>query len=266
MCGIAGYTFSAESRVDRTLAAQALLAGIAERGADAVGYAWRDGGARVNVHKRRGGAAGLLDEVAVPQAATQALVHVRDYTKGHPTIEANNHPIRHGTVVGIHNGIIVNDEEILARHGFPRAEPDMTVDSEAIFALAEWAEGRAEALEELRGTMATAWMDERRAGTLFVARAVGRPLWLGNARREAFFASTREALEVVERTLGIEFAKREVEEGTLLVLTDGDVEAIERFIPDRSYDESPLPAVRSAEEGAFCLQRLAALAPLSPAA
>ena len=39
MCGIAGYSLSDASRVDRTLAAQALLAGIAERGADAVGYA-----------------------------------------------------------------------------------------------------------------------------------------------------------------------------------------------------------------------------------
>ena len=43
MCGIAGYSLSSDSSVDRTLAAQALLAGIAERGADAVGYAFRSG-------------------------------------------------------------------------------------------------------------------------------------------------------------------------------------------------------------------------------
>ena len=41
MCGIAGFSLSPDSPVDRTLAAQALLAGIAERGADAVGYAHR---------------------------------------------------------------------------------------------------------------------------------------------------------------------------------------------------------------------------------
>ena len=41
MCGIAGYSLSSRSSVDRTLAAQSLLAGIAERGADAVGYAYR---------------------------------------------------------------------------------------------------------------------------------------------------------------------------------------------------------------------------------
>ena len=112
-------------------------------------------------------------------------MHVRDYTKGHPTIEANNHPIRHGSVVGIHNGIIVNDEEIFARYGFERAHPEMTVDSEAIFALAEHAEGSPEALEELHGAMATAWLDERVASTLFLARAVGRPLWVGTAGAES---------------------------------------------------------------------------------
>ena len=37
MCGIAGYSFDRASATNRTLAAQALLAGIAERGADAVG-------------------------------------------------------------------------------------------------------------------------------------------------------------------------------------------------------------------------------------
>src|SRR5918994_3188367 len=162
MCGIAGYSLSGSSNVDRTLAAQALLAGIAERGADAVGYAHRGPSASVTVHKRRSGASELLDELHVPSASTQVLVHVRDYTKGHPTIEANNHPIRHGSVVGIHNGIILNDEEIFARHGFERAAPRMTVDSEAIFAIAEKSNSSPKALEELCGSMATAWLDERR--------------------------------------------------------------------------------------------------------
>src|SRR6185437_13845675 len=91
------------------------------------------------------------------------LVHVRDYTKGHPRIEANNHPIRHGAVVGVHNGIIFNDDDLMEQHGFERAEPLMTVDSEAIFALAEAAWGAASAFEQLNGSMATAWLDERRA-------------------------------------------------------------------------------------------------------
>ena len=262
MCGIAGYSVSGDSSVDRTLAAQALLAGIAERGADAVGYAWRDGAPQVRVHKQRGGAAGLLERIAVPGDATQLLVHVRDHTKGHPTIEANNHPIRHGDVVGIHNGIIANDEEIFAEFGFRRAEPQMTVDSEAIFALLGW-DDSPRVLERLRGTMATAWLDERKPGELRLARGVGRPLWLGRGRHEVLFASTCEALELAERALGLGLKKREVEEGTLFAVRDGRVVETGSFEPDRSYvEQRQLPAVRAADEGLRCLQRLAALASL----
>ncbi len=261
MCGIAGYSLDPASNVKRTLAAQALLAGIAERGADAVGYAFRGAGSAVSVHKRRSGASALLDEVHVPADATQVLVHVRDYTKGHPTIEANNHPIRHGSVVGIHNGIIVNDEEIFAHYGFERAELEMTVDSEAIFALAEHAHGRSEVLEELHGAMATSWLDERAPSTLFLARAVGRPLWIGTAGKELFFASTRDALEVLEQTIRVTLRKRELDEGTLLHVVDGRVEATHRFHPDRSYvEETILPSIRAPHEGASCLRRLAAIA------
>src|SRR4249920_1337846 len=161
MCGIAGYSLSGSSSVDRTLSAQSLLAGIAERGADAVGYAHRGSSGPVEVHKQRSGASELLDQITIPAEAVEALVHVRDYTKGHPSIAANNHPVRHGAVVGIHNGIIFNDEELLAEHGIERADPEMSVDSEVIFALAERSDSTARAFEQLYGSMATAWLDER---------------------------------------------------------------------------------------------------------
>jgi glucosamine 6-phosphate synthetase-like amidotransferase/phosphosugar isomerase protein len=260
MCGIAGYSLQRSSPISRTLAAQALLAAIAERGADAAGYAHRGPNAPLIVHKQRTGASALLDQLSIPDHATQALIHVRDYTKGHPTIAANNHPVRHGAVVGVHNGIIVNDEEIFARHGFERDAPRQTVDTEAIFALAESTDSSVEALEELTGSMATAWVDERREDTLFVARGVGRPLWLGVGRHEAFFASTKQALELVERYVGIRLRKREVAEGTLLRLEDGKLAKTSRFTPNREFEESQLPAVRAPHEGIAALRRLAAIA------
>ena len=263
MCGIAGYSLSASTQVDRTLAAQALLAGIAERGADAVGYAYRRGTSPVTIHKQRSGASALLEQVQLPASVTEALIHVRDYTKGHPRIEANNHPIRHGSVVGVHNGIIFNDDDLMEQHGFERAEPEMTVDSEAIFALAEAHEAAPGALEQLRGSMATAWLDERRLGTLFLARGVGRPLWVGEGREELLFASTKAALEVAERFLRLKLRKRELAEGTLAVVADGRMIEKLRFKPDRDFEESTLPAVRAPHEGAFCLQRLAALASIA---
>jgi len=262
MCGIAGYSLSSRSAVDRTLAAQSLLAGIAERGADAVGYAHRVPGDYPVVTKQRTPASELLARISIPQEATEALVHVRDYTKGHPRIEANNHPIRHGAVVGVHNGIIFNDDELMTAHGFERAEPNMTVDSEAIFALAESAGGDASALEELRGSMATAWLDERLRETVFLARGVGRPLWTGAGRHELFFASTKAALDVVEGTLRLKLRKREVAEGTLVVVAGGRELERERFRPNRDFEERQLPAVRAPHEGRSCLKQLAALAAL----
>jgi glucosamine 6-phosphate synthetase-like amidotransferase/phosphosugar isomerase protein len=259
MCGIAGYSFDRASKIDRTLAAQALLAGIAERGADAVGYAHR-GGDDTSVHKQRSGASELLDRISVPREATQALIHVRDYTKGHPKIAANNHPVRHGAVKGIHNGIIVNDEEIFAAHGFRRHAPDMTVDTEAIFALVDELGPCKEALEELRGSMATAWFDDREPDTVYIARGVGRPLWLGEAKHEAFFASTKAALEVVERYLDVKLRKRELPEGILVPIVDGQRQKALRFKPDHAFEETPLPAVRAPHEGATCLRRLAVIA------
>ena len=101
--------------VERTLAAQALLAAIAERGADAVGYAHRaPGSAEADGREAaHAGVAAARPRLGARRAANQLLIHVRDYTKGHPSIAANNHPVRHGPVVGIHNGIIVNDDELL---------------------------------------------------------------------------------------------------------------------------------------------------------
>ena len=264
MCGIAGYSISTRSAVDRTLAAQALLAGIAERGADAVGYAYRGPeDAYPVVTKQRTPASQLLERISVPQPATELLVHVRDYTKGHPSIAANNHPVRHGPVVGIHNGIILNDDELLAPHRCARSEARMTVDSEAIFALAAHSHNDSRVLEDLDGSFATAWLDTRVAGTLFVARGAGRPLWLGTGKHELFFASTSAALEVVERYAGVKLRKRELKMGTFLALSNGRVVRDERFRPDLEYtDPVVLPAVRAPQEGLSCLARLAALTAL----
>jgi len=260
VCGIAGYSVSAASRIDRTLAAQALFAAIAERGSDAVGYAYRSPDGEIVVHKERTGASAFLEAVAIPDDATEALVHVRDYTKGHPSLAANNHPIRHGAVVGIHNGVIANDEDIFSRHGFQRAEPGMTVDSEAIFALVEAADDRQAALEELYGSLATAWVDDRIPDAVFVARGLGRPLWIGEGAEEVVFGSTEEALRLVERYAGLSLAKRELPEGGAIRIERGRVVASVSFEVDRSFTEDPLPHVRAPEERLSCLERLAELA------
>jgi glutamine---fructose-6-phosphate transaminase (isomerizing) len=259
MCGIAGYSLGPDSTVDRTVAARALLAGIAERGADAVGFAYRSERA-VTMHKQRSGASALLERVAVPVDAMQLLVHVRDYTKGHPSLSANNHPIRHGSVVGVHNGVIVNDDELFALDRIERAEPGMSVDSEIIFALAERSRGQtARALERLVGSMAAGWLDEARP-ELLLARGMGRPLWIGTFPGALFFASTSHALELVERYCGLRLRKRELAVGRVLAVLDGRIVGRAAFRPDLSFvEEDELPPVRAPHEREATLARLAAL-------
>jgi len=260
MCGIAGFSLTPHSRLDRTLSAQALLAAIAERGGDAVGYAYPEPNGRAVVVKQRTPASKLLEQVFVPDETTELIVHVRDFTKGHPSVPANNHPVRHGPVVGVHNGRILNDDELLAEHACARAEPRMTVDSEAVFAVAAHSRSDAKAFEVLDGTMAAAWLDERTPEVLNLARGVGRPMWLGECRDGLFFASTEYALEVVERYCAPRLRKRQVDDGTLLAVHHGAVVRRQRFNPPAINDPDPLPEAHGLRERESCLNRLATIA------
>lgn len=63
------------------------------------------------------------------------LGHCRAGTGGGKEDNVNNHPIKVGNLVGIHNGTIKNDDEIIKNLGCKR---DGKVDSEAIFRLFEY--------------------------------------------------------------------------------------------------------------------------------
>lgn len=62
------------------------------------------------------------------------LGHCRDQTKGSHTNPLNNHPIPVGDIVGVHNGIVTNDDTI-----FEKFSADISrlgeVDSEAMFSI-----------------------------------------------------------------------------------------------------------------------------------
>ena len=150
MCGIAGYSLSLGAasigRSPRRRCSPGSPIAAPTPSATPIGAG------RTSIRSSRSSGrprAALLERITVPAHADELLIHVRDYTKGHPSIPANNHPVRHGPVVGIHNGIIVNDDELLAPYSCARSEPRMTVDSEAIFALAAHSRNDPRALEEL---------------------------------------------------------------------------------------------------------------------
>ena len=236
------------------------MAAISERGSDAAGYCFRGPGLELQVHKRRAGASELLDESRSPTGATQVLVHVRDYTKGHPSLNANNHPVRHGSVVGSTTGSSRTTRRSSPATASSAAEHEMTVDSEAIFALAEQERSRATRLEELYGSMATAWLDERDPDVVFLARGIGRPLWVGEGEQELFFASTRERARARRALQRPSAPQAGAARGTLLaaVRAGGPERGLQ---PDRSFTEAASPGcARAPEERQFCLARLAALA------
>jgi glutamine amidotransferase-like protein len=139
----------------------------------------------------------------------------------------------------------------------------MTVDSEAIFALVDERPGRPAVLEELRGALAAAWLDEREPDALQLARGVGRPLWIGRGRHELVFASTPAALELAGRALRLRLRAEEVAEGRLVTVVAGRVTSRRRFRPDLGYrEENVLPSVRAPQEGERCRARLRTLAAL----
>lgn len=59
--------------------------------------------------------------------------HSRLVTNGVRAIHANNQPVTTGGIVGVHNGIIVNDDELWKQN--PELKHDSELDSEVIFAL-----------------------------------------------------------------------------------------------------------------------------------
>jgi glutamine phosphoribosylpyrophosphate amidotransferase len=258
MCGIAGFSFSETCAIDPSLATRVLLASVAERGADAAGCAYEDPAGGLVINKQPGGASRFLEAVQVPSAVRQLLLHVRDFTKGRPSLMANNHPIRHGSVVGVHNGKISNDDAIFTELGRERFEAGMTVDSEAIFASLDHHDGdEATALQRLVGSLATGWFDRRREGSVFLARGYGRPLWTATTQRgdAVLWASTLEALEIVEDFLGIRLHKRPVRPGSVLEVSGGKIVGRRRFSPDTSA-QWLLNPVASPEEKRIAMARL----------
>jgi glutamine phosphoribosylpyrophosphate amidotransferase len=257
MCGIAGFSSRPDAAHDALALTRVLLASVADRGEDAAGSAWfRDG--EIVVHKQYGGASTLLRELTIPSDQHSAVVHVREFTKGRPSLMANNHPIRHGRIVGVHNGRVENDEQVFATLARDRAEPGMTVDSEAIFASLDATEtDQTGALERLRGSLACAWIDADRPDSIFLARGHGRPLWLARAADDDFiiWASTIEAIEIAEEHLGMTLRKRPVRAGSIVEIRAGRIVDVQRFIPDTSASWLMNP-IASPHERTRCLREL----------
>jgi glutamine phosphoribosylpyrophosphate amidotransferase len=158
--------------------------------------------------------------VDVDDNAMWLVGHVRYATHGSTMELTNNHPIIHGEVIGVHNGVLRNHEEILRETG--REEPQTEVDSEAIFAAVNrW--GHRAGLRRIVGDMVTVYTKTSKPENLWIARTNGRTLVIARtAAGSLVFASELKVLTAVFGSAKLKNI-REVKEQQLLRICDAKV-------------------------------------------
>ena len=201
MCGIVGY-------IGDKQAAPILLAGLEKleyRGYDSAGLAVREGSGVVRIVKSKGRLKALKEKTNDGNSlrGNCGIGHTRWATHGEPS-ELNAHP--HATedreVVGVHNGIIENYQELrdkLIKKGYPfYSDTDTEVAVKLVhYYYKKYKKGPldaiAKSLSRIRGTYALAFIFKEYPEEIFVARQ-DHPMILGQGIGETFIASDVPAL------------------------------------------------------------------------
>ncbi len=196
MCGIVGYTGKNQS-------APILLNGLAKleyRGYDSAGIAVRDGDSPVQVVKAKGRLKVLAEKTNEGQSVigTCGIGHTRWATHGEPSeINAHPHISDDYNVVGVHNGIIENYQELrdkLTRNGYSFYS---STDTEVAVKLIDYYYKKYEhtpvdainhAMVRIRGSYAFAIMFNEYPGEIYVARK-DSPMILGVNDGDCYVAS-----------------------------------------------------------------------------
>ena len=210
MCGILGYC-------GKEQAAPILLEGLAKleyRGYDSAGLAVRDGDGPIAVVKAKGRLANLSDKTDGGKAMKGCcgMGHTRWATHGEPS-EVNahphvsgtyvkNHPADEGQVVGVHNGIIENYQELkekLLRNGYQFYSD---TDTEVVVKLVDYyykkynigpIDAIAKTMVRVRGSYALCLMFQDYPGEIWVARK-DSPMIIGTQGDASFVASDASAI------------------------------------------------------------------------
>ena len=253
MCGIVGFIGSRQ-------AAPVLLDGLSKleyRGYDSAGLAVRNDANEVEIVKAKG----RLKELAAKTNDGQALKgccgigHTRWATHGEPS-ETNAHPhcSDDGNVVGVHNGIIENYQELkdkLVKSGYIfYSETDTEVAVKLIdYYLKKYEDGPVDALARsmtrIRGSYALVVMFKDYPEEIYVARK-DSPMIIGVEKGETYVASDVPAILKYTRNVyyigNIEIAK--LDKG-MVEFYNIDREPIEKELTEIHWD------AEAAEKGGF---------------
>ena len=208
MCGIVGFT-------GMQPAAPVLLDGLSKleyRGYDSAGLAVRNGSSDVEIVKARGRLRVLAEKTnnGAALTGTCGVGHTRWATHGEPS-EANAHPhcSDDHNVVGVHNGIIENYQELkdkLLRKGYTFYSE---TDTEVAVKLVDYYYKKYEhtpvdainhAMVRIRGSYALALMFKDYPEEIYAARK-DSPMILGIADGESYLASDVPAILKYTRTV-----------------------------------------------------------------
>lgn len=153
MCGIFGWIYRADTIVSdtqKTIIAAILSYGNDSRGGNSWGYAAISEAEENEIVILRG-LGNLSPQSQELWRYAQIMAHCRLATTGNISIE-NSHPFEIGGIIGAHNGIIYNHEELNANHN-----RKFNVDSMHLFAhLSE-----ARPMEELQGYGSIEWINRK---------------------------------------------------------------------------------------------------------
>lgn len=196
MCGIVGY-------IGNEQAAPILLDGLSKleyRGYDSAGIAVRDSDGNINIVKAKGRLKGLIEKTDSGNAVsgTCGIGHTRWATHGEPS-ETNAHPHMSddGNVVGVHNGIIENYQELkekLLKKGYSFYS---STDTEVAIKLVDYYYKKYEhtpvdainhAMVRIRGSYAFAFIFKDYPDEIFVARK-DSPMIIGVSDGNCYVAS-----------------------------------------------------------------------------
>ncbi len=206
MCGIVGYT-------GKKQAAPILLEGLSKleyRGYDSAGIAVRDKEKEAEVVKTIGRLKNLAEKTDNGKAlkGTCGIGHTRWATHGAPS-QTNAHPHVSGNctgsgsgkvesnVVGVHNGIIENFQELKAKMERNGYQFYSETDTEVLIKLVDYyykkykvgpIDALAKTLVRVRGSYALAVMFKDHPGKIFAARK-DSPMIIGKTDDEVFLAS-----------------------------------------------------------------------------